>query len=92
MLMDSLLLLVMLVLCQLSLWTIGCLNISTNATSSQTFSEHLLLWIPEYIIESEDLEAILSIDGQRPPNVNSKGIESVMDTNLDGDLDCTFHI
>ncbi|CAO3676261.1 unnamed protein product [Umbelopsis vinacea] len=41
------------------------------AVARNTFSEHLLLWIPEYIIESEDLEAILSIDGQRPPNVNT---------------------
>jgi hypothetical protein len=46
------------------------------AVARNSFSEHLFLWIPEYLIESDDLETILSIDGQRPPSVNSMRMQS----------------
>ncbi|KAG2173987.1 hypothetical protein INT44_000101 [Umbelopsis vinacea] len=47
----------------------GFIAIARNA-----FSDYLFLWIPEYLIESDDLETILSIDGQRPPSIDGAAI------------------
>ncbi|KAH8555943.1 rab-GTPase-TBC domain-containing protein [Umbelopsis sp. PMI_123] len=44
------------------------------AVGRNAFSDYLFLWIPEYLIESDDLETILSIDGQRPLNINNAAI------------------
>ncbi|KAG2179000.1 hypothetical protein INT43_001849, partial [Umbelopsis isabellina] len=41
------------------------------------FTDYLLLWIPEYLIDSDDLETILAIDGQRPLNVKEPAIIKV---------------